>query len=95
MEILNARLHSKAIYIQMDANSKLGKDILKTDVHEQTANGAALAAIVTRNALTVVNSLRDRVKGVITRRRIIEGGQEESVIDFLIVSEDLVEDVLA
>ena len=77
----------------MDANRKLRKEILPGDHHVQTPNGAALSAIVNRHALIVVNSLTDRVTGVITRRRITDSGQEESIIDFLIVSNDLVDDV--
>ena len=92
-EIVRAKVANKSIIIQMDANSKLGKEIITEDPNEQSPNGAVLAAIVNRHALTVVNSLRDRVTGLITRRRITECGQEESIIDFLIVSDDLVENV--
>ena len=63
------------------------------DVHEQTANGAALAGIIQRNALVVVNSLENKVTGLITRRRITVDSTEESIIDFVIISADLVEDV--
>ena len=41
----------------------------------------------------MVNSLKQKVKGLITRRRITESGIEESIIYFLIVSEDIVENV--
>ena len=92
-EIVRAKVSNKSIIIQLDANSKLGKNIIPGDPHDQTPNGAALAEIVNRHALTVVNSIRNKVKGVITRRRITENGIEESVIDFLIVSNDLVEEV--
>ena len=92
-EVVRAKVANKSIIIQLDANSKLGKDMIPGDPHDQTPNGAALAAIVKRNALTVGNSLGNRVKGLITRRRSTENGQEESIIDFLIVSDDLVDDV--
>ena len=69
-EIVSAQMSSKSIIIQMDANSKLGKDIVPQDNHEQTANGAALAGIIQRNALVVVNSLENKVSGAITRRRV-------------------------
>ena len=45
-EIVSAQISNKFIIIQMDANSKLGKDIVPQDVQEQTSNGAALAGIV-------------------------------------------------
>ena len=92
-EIVRAKVANKSIILQLDANSKLGKEIVPDDPHEQTPNGAALAGIIDRNALIVVNSLKEKVKGSITRQRITETGREESIIDFMIVSSDLVEDV--
>ena len=92
-EIVSAQMSNKSIIIQMDAISKLGKDIVPQDNHEQTANGAALAGIIQRNALVVVNSLENKVSGAITRRRVTVDSIEESIIDFVIISADLIEDV--
>ena len=92
-EIVSAQISNKSLIIQMDANSKLGKEMLPRDVHEQTANGAALAGIINRNALMVVNSVEKKVNGLITRRRVTVDSTEESIIDFVIVSADLIEDV--
>ena len=89
VEILNAKLHSKAVYIQMDANSKLGPDFIKGDPHPQSENGKILAGIIKRNALIVMNSSSEKCKGVITRRRITKKVKEESIIDFVIVCEDM------
>ena len=50
-EILKAKLHGKAVYIQMDANSKLGPDLMNGDPHAQSDNGTLLAGIIKRNAL--------------------------------------------
>ena len=77
----------------MDANSKLGKDITPNDSKDQSPNGAVLEGILHRHALIVVNSLNEKVKGLITRRRITVDGIEESIIDFVIISSDSVEDV--
>ena len=92
-EIVSAKMANKSIIIQMDANSKLGKDILPNDPNDQSPNGAVLEGILHRHALIVVNSLNEKVKGLITRRRITVDGIEESIIDFVIISSDLVEDV--
>ena len=92
-EIVSAKLAKKSVIIQADANSKLGKEFIPNDPHPQSPNGEVLAAIIKRNALVVVNSLEGKCKGLITRKRITEDGIEESVIDFLIVSQDLVEQV--
>ena len=92
-EIVSAKLANKSIIIQMDANSKLGKELIPNDPKDQSPNGAVLAGIIKRNVLIVVNSLETKVKGLITRKRVTVDGVEESVIDFVIVSSDLVEDI--
>ena len=94
-EVVSAQMSNKSILIQMDANSKLGKEVLPKDVHEQTANGAALAGIIQRNALIVVNGLENKIEGLITRRRVTVDGTEESIIDFVTVSADLKVDLEA
>ena len=92
-EIISAKLANKSIIIQMDANSKLGNKIIPQDPNEQTPNGAVLSDIIDRNALIVANSLTPKCSGVITRRRTTENSVEESVIDFLLISADLVRDM--
>ena len=42
-----------------------------------------------RIGLIVANGLTQKCKGLITRRRVIEGADEKSVIDFLILSADM------
>ena len=93
-EILKAKLHGKAVYIQMDANSKLGPDMIKGDPHGQTDNGRLLAGIIKRNALLVMNNSEQKCKGKITRRRITKNSREESIIDFVIVCE-IMEDMIS
>ena len=93
-EILKAKLHGKAVYIQMDANSKLGPDLIKGDPHEQSDNGRLLAGIIKRNALIVMNNSEQKCKGKITRRRITKHSREESIIDFVIVCE-IMEDMIS
>ena len=92
-EIVRATLANLSVIIQLDANSKLGKEYIQDDPHVQTPNGAALAGIIDRNALVLVKSLKEKVKGSITRRRVTEIGIEESIIDFVIISADLVNDI--
>ena len=92
-EIVSAKLANKSIIIQMDANSKLGNTIIPNDPKQQSQNGVVLAEIIKRNALIVANSLPDKCKGLITRRRTTQDLVEESIIDFLILSADLVGDL--
>ena len=72
----------------MDANSKLGPNIVKGDPHAQSNNGKILAGILERNDLTVINSL-EKCKGKITRQRLTKNKKKESIIDFVIVCEEM------
>ena len=92
-EIVKAQLLGKSLVIQMDANSKLGPDWITGDPHNQTQNGQILAGILERHNLVVVNSLTEKCSGLITRRRVTINRIEESIIDFVIVSDDLKEHV--
>ena len=42
-EVKKAKLNEKGVLIQMDANSKLGPNIIKGDPHSQTDNGKILS----------------------------------------------------
>ena len=87
-EIVKSELAGKSIIIELDANSKLGKQIIPKDPHEQSPNGKLLANIVERHALVVANSSA-RCTGAITRRRVTRNRIEESCIDVVIFSSDM------
>jgi hypothetical protein len=72
--------------IQLDANAKLGSDIIQNDPHKITENGEILLDIMTRQNLSVVNGM-DLCEGVVTRERITKNRIERSVIDFILVCE--------
>ena len=91
-EIVKAELLGKSMIIELDANSKLGPQIIPGDVHQQSENGKILAAIIERHGLVLGNSLK-QCKGLITRRRVTKDKTEESIIDFVIFSEDLVDSI--
>ena len=65
----------------MDANSKLGPNIVKGDPHAQSNNGKILAGILERNDLTVINSL-EKCKGKITRQRLTKKQEERKYYRF-------------
>ena len=92
-EIVCAKLANKSVIIQMDANSKLGKEVIPGDPKNQSPNGEIVSDIIERNGLVVANSITSKCTGVITRRRTTEVGVEESVIDFVIISADLVDNM--
>ena len=77
----------------MDANSKIGANIIKDDPHVQTANGKLLNGIIERHGLLLLNGLKDVCEGAITRKRVIKNGVEESIIDFVIISPGLEKDI--
>ena len=88
-DILNCRLNDIPIILQMDANSKLGPHIINEDPHGQSPNGQILAGILERHRLVVVNGLKTKCKGSITRKRVTVNSVEQSIIDFVIVSDDI------
>ena len=73
----------------MDSNSKLGPKIVPKDPHNQSPNGKILAGIIDRHGLIVANSLSKKCIGAITRRRKTINSVEESIIDHVMISEDL------
>lgn len=74
----------------MDANAKIGKSQIKGDPHESTANGKLLCELAKRQNLVIANSL-DLCRGVITRERITKDRIERSVIDYILMSRQLVQ----
>ena len=92
-EINKAEMDGKSIIIQMDANSKLEPKVIKGDPHSQTQNGKILHNIIQRHNLIVLNGVESKCDGAITRRRVTKDNIEESIIDFVITSADLIDDV--
>ena len=69
-ELIKAELAGKTVFIEIDANSKLGCQIIPKDKHKQTPNGRLLAGVINRQRLIVGNSLENKCSGSITRKRI-------------------------
>ena len=92
-EIIKSDMDGKSTIVAMDANSKLGKDLIENDPHDQTPNGKLLADIIDRQNLVILNSLKGKASGNITRKRITSTGTEESIIDFVMISNDIEKDV--
>ena len=70
--------------IELDANSKLGPEIIPGDPEPKSKNGKLLEKVVKDNDLIVVNGTQ-LCKGLITRFRKTITNTEKSVIDFFIV----------
>ena len=89
-EVIKAANAGKSVIIEMDSNSKLGTKFIPGDPHEITPNGKLLALIIERQNLTVAKGT-NKCKGVITRKRVTKTRVEESVIDIVIISKDMEE----
>ena len=92
-EFAKAAIENRSIICMGDMNSKLGPDLIPNDPNQMTENGRILAGILERNALTVVNGLPGKCTGSITRERHTVNGVEKSIIDFDMVSHDLVKEI--
>ena len=90
-EIAPAELQGKSVIISLDANAKLGPTYIPNNPKDMSKNGKVLSAILERHALSVANGLKE--KCLITRERSTVNGIEQSVIDFVIVSCDLVKHI--
>ena len=91
-EILKAELQGRSTIIQMDSNSKLGAEYIAGDPHKQSQNGKLLSDIIDKHGLIVTNGVTDKARGLITRRRETTQSVEESIIDHLLISNDLNDD---
>ena len=87
-EVEKAELQGKSIVIELDANSKLGHKYIPKDPHMISPNGVLLAGVIDRHALIVANG-SDKSIGNITRKRTTKYRVEESVIDVVLLSHDM------
>ena len=87
-EIMNAKDNDCMIIIEMDANAKVGKEIIKDDPNDMTSNGKIMLDIIERQNLFIANA-EDMCDGVITRERVVETKVEKSVIDYIIMCEKM------
>ena len=90
-EIIEAKNEQCAIVIELDANAKLGGKQIKGDPNMLCNNGKIMSSILERQNLFVGNKLSNG-KGVITRKRtLVDGTVEESVIDYILLCDKMVE----
>ena len=80
----DAKCSGKLVCIELDANAKLGREIIPGDPKEQSKNGERLMSVIEENDLIVVNSL-DLCSGTITRSRETKNSNEVSVLDYFLV----------
>ena len=86
-EVIRAKEENCYILIEMDANAKVGKSVIKEDQHNISSNGKIKFDFVERQGLVISNS-KDICKGVVTREREFEDRIEKSTIDYIITCDE-------
>ena len=89
-EIVNAKATGHLICIQMDANSKFGRNIIDNDPCEKYQKMVESCSIIEQENLVLVNST-EKCVGTITSFRETTKKTEKSVIDFFILCRRLYE----
>ena len=87
-EIINAKIENCLILAELDANAKLGAGFLINDPNPISENGKILLDIIQRQQLSCLNK-HELCEGSITRHRNTINGAEKSIIDFVIVCDQL------
>ena len=75
-EVISAKDNGCMMIMEMDANAKVGREVIANDPHNQTNNGKILVDMVSRNNLVIANAL-DICK------------IEKSAIDYVIICREL------
>ena len=87
-EIALAKDLNCKVIVQLDANAKLGADLISGDPHPQSPNGSIMWEMILRHGLVVANT-SPKCMGVITRQKQTQSGLEKSVLDYILVCESL------
>ena len=87
-EVVSAKNSQCMVLIQCDANAKLGKDMISQDPHEISENGRILKDLIERENMALLNA-SDLCQGAITRNRMAKEINEKSILDYIIVCENL------
>ena len=84
-EVAEAEKQGSGFILHFDGNLWAGSEIIPKDPRPQNKNGKLFEQFLNRNPhLTVVNAL-PLCEGLITRSRKNKGNQEESILDFFVV----------
>ena len=75
-EVKNAKLFNCLVCLEMDANAKVGYNVIKNDPNAMSDNGEYLMELMERNNLIICNAT-DKCEGTITRERVTVNGTEQ------------------
>ena len=85
-EIIKCEEDECGLVIELDANAKIGNNLINGDPNTMSENGRILWNIAEHRKCTIVNT-SEACKGTITRSRTKKGRREESVLDYVIVNQ--------
>ena len=83
-EITAAKNSNCMVLVQMDANAKVGKNIIPADPNHLSENGRLLLDVLERQNLILANTLPE-CTGAITRHRVTQLNVEKSILDYVII----------
>ena len=87
-DIISAKDANCLVLVQLDANAKVGKNIIPLDPNEISENGKLLVDLIKRENLQIQN-ISPLCRGTITRQRITKRGDEKSILDYIITCDKL------
>ena len=87
-EVVAAQNEKCMILIELDANAKLGSQLIRNDPNKMSENGRLLKNLIDRPSLEVLNN-SPLCEGTITRYRVTKNSEEKSVIDYIITCDKL------
>ena len=93
IEVERAKLCGEQILIVGDLNAKLGHPIIKNDVYDISMNGQLVKEVIDEHGMSVAKSL-NKCTGTWTRTRNFKNKFEKSVIDYVIMSRELEENLI-
>ena len=87
-EVIAAKEDQCLIIMELDANAKIGKEFCKGDPHNTSKNGKNLLNLVNRQGLIIANTQKE-CQGVITRVRVKDNKTEMSMIDYIVLCDEM------
>ena len=87
-QVISAKENGCGIVMELDANAKLGHDIIKHDPNVMSLNGQIMFEMIKRQNLIIGNAL-SKCNGIITRHRSTLGKDEKSVLDYVLFCEKM------
>ena len=93
-EYIDAVNNKEGFILQMDGNLWAGEQLIPGDPRKQNINGQYLQRFLEKNKEVVLINGTKLCKGIVTRLRDRSGIKEESVLDFVLVSDYIAREII-